>query len=70
MGDGFLFKSHSDYQFVDLFILSPESTAPFFFFDSFLFLLSINLFSSLQVDFMVMWRWFELISSTDSQIKA
>ena len=56
MGDGFLFKSHSDYQFVDLFILSPESTAPFFFFDSFLFLLSINLFSSLQVDFMVMWR--------------
>ena len=32
MGDGFLFKSHSDYQFVDLFILSPESTAPFFFF--------------------------------------
>lgn len=37
MGDGFLFKSHSDYQFVDLFILSPGSTAPFFFFDSFLF---------------------------------
>ena len=55
MGDGFLFKSHSDYQFVDLFILSPEATAPFFFFlDSFLFLLIINLFSSLQVDFMVM----------------
>ena len=32
MGYGFLFKSHSDYQFVDLFILSPEATAPFFFF--------------------------------------
>lgn len=30
MGDGFLFKSHSDDQFVDLFILGPESTASFF----------------------------------------
>ena len=56
MGYGFLFKSHSDYQFVDLFILSPEATAPFFFFRFLSFLLSINLFSSLQVDFMVMWR--------------
>lgn len=56
MGDGFLFKSHSDYQFVDLFILSPESTAPSFFSIPFFFLPSINLFSSLQVDFMVMWR--------------
>ena len=36
MGYGFLFKSHSDYQFVDLFILSPEFNCTVFFFFWFL----------------------------------